>query len=195
MAGVMELICPTGPAIYFSCEDWTGGIALIPLRKFVATRKDANGILLSILERRLGTSAADPGKCPVGNTPGAAGKISAPDRSLDRADRSPNDIERSCRIELADNGWLGEGMVGVHHDLKPAWRFQALAVHGLTDRIDVGCAGLADSLHPHPKADEGRFHRVICRLVALLVEVRPHLDECCVFRRLHGLQVASRRHE
>lgn len=85
-------------------------------------------------------------------------------------------------------------MIGVHDHLKPTWRSHALAVHGLPDRIDVGCAGLADGLRPHPKPDVSRFHLIIGGLVPLFVEVRPHLDECVVFCRLDGLEVVPRRH-
>jgi hypothetical protein len=40
--------------------------------------------------------------------------------------------------------------------------------------------GYRDFVRPH--RDEGGFHRVICDLVSLLVEVRPHFDERVVFR-------------
>ena len=39
MAGVLFLICPTGPAIYFLRPDWTGQISLKLLRKLVCARR------------------------------------------------------------------------------------------------------------------------------------------------------------
>ncbi len=44
-------------------------------------------------------------------------------------------------------------MIGVHDNLKTA----RACLHGLTDHIEIGCAGLADGLRPHPEADEGRL--------------------------------------
>ena len=64
-------------------------------------------------------------------------------------------------------------MIGVHDNLKATWRPHPLAVHGLSERIDIGCAGLADGLRPHPEADEGHFRRIICCRVSLPGEI-PH---------------------
>src|ERR1700709_1761534 len=61
-------------------------------------------IRLPVLECRLGAPSAHPGEGPVRGEFGALGNISAPDRSLDRVDRSPHDVERPRRIELADHG-------------------------------------------------------------------------------------------
>jgi hypothetical protein len=52
-------------------------------------------ILSPILECRLGVPAANPGECPIGDAFGALGKVSAPDRSLDGANRPPDYIEGS----------------------------------------------------------------------------------------------------
>ena len=68
------------------------------------------------------------------------------------------DLQTTSKVPEASG--LGEVMIGVHDNLKTARRPYALAVYGLTDRIDVGCAGLADGLRPHPEADEGRLHRI-----------------------------------
>src|SRR5258707_3369290 len=57
---------------------------------------------------------------------------------------------------LVSSGLRQGQVIGVHDNLKTARRPYALAVYGLTDRIDVGSAGLADGLRPHPQADEGR---------------------------------------
>ena len=73
-------------------------------------------------------------------------------------------------------------MISVHHNLEAARRFDPLTVHGLANRIYVGGARLDNGLRPHPKANEGSFHRVIRSFVALLVEVRPHFHESFVFR-------------
>ena len=48
---------------------------------------------------------------------------------------------------------------------------------GLPDRVYIGRAGLGNGLRPHPKADESRFHRIICRLVPLLVEGIEQVSE------------------
>ena len=108
---------------------------------------------------------------------------------LDRVDRAPDHVEGSRGIDLADHGRLRQMVIGVHHDLKAARRFNSLTVHRLPDGVYVGGAGLGHGLRPHPKADEGGFHRVIRRLVPLLVEVRPHFHERVVFRRLDGLEI------
>src|SRR6476659_6925299 len=84
-------------------------------------------------------------------------------------------------------------MIGVHHDLEAARRLDSLTVHGLPDRIYVGGTGLDNGLCPHPEANEAGFHWVIRDFVSLLVEVRPHLDERCVFRALNRLEVIPRR--
>ncbi len=68
-------------------------------------------------------------------------------------------------------------MMSVHHNLEAARRLDSLPVHGLPDCIHVGAARLDNGLRPHPKANEGGFHRVICDFVSLLIEVRPHFDE------------------
>ena len=72
-------------------------------------------------------------------------------------------------------------MIGVHHHFEAARRLDSLTVHGLADRIYVCGAGLDNGLCSHPEANEGGFHRVIRDFVSLLVEIRPHLDECLVF--------------
>jgi hypothetical protein len=46
-------------------------------------------------------------------------------------------------------------MIGVHHNLEAARRFDSLTVHGLPDCIYVGGARLDNGLRPHPEADEG----------------------------------------
>jgi hypothetical protein len=63
-------------------------------------------------------------------------------------------------------------MIGVHDNLKTARRPYSLAVHR--------CAHI---LKPMKVASIGSF------VVSLVVEIRPHLDECVVFRRLDGLEV------
>jgi hypothetical protein len=84
-------------------------------------------------------------------------------------------------------------MISVHHNLEATRRLDSLTVHGLPDYIHVGGATLDDGLRPHPEADEGGFHRVICSFVSLLIEVRPHFDERFVFCRTDRLEVTPGR--
>jgi hypothetical protein len=58
-------------------------------------------------------------------------------------------------------------MISVHHNLEAARRLDSLTVHGLPDRIHIGGAGLDNGLRPHPEANKGGFHRVICDLCSL----------------------------
>ena len=68
-------------------------------------------------------------------------------------------------------------MVGIHHHLETARRLDSLTVHGLSNRIHFGRAGLSYGLCPHSETDEGSFHRIARGLVPLLIEVGPHFDE------------------
>src|SRR6201999_74189 len=154
--------CREKAEAWFKRMQWVCRIAqrLLAYRSFLPQNP-----LSPILVGRVDTAAANPGKCPIGGPFGALGKISAPDRSLDRIDGAPDHVEGSGSVELADHGRLGEMMIGVHDHLKTARRLYSLAVHRLPYRIDIDCAGLADGLRPHPKADEGRLHRIVCGLV------------------------------
>src|ERR1700730_2605370 len=129
------------------------------------------------LECRLNAPPANPRKGPIGRTPGAVGDVFAPGIGPDRIDGLPDDIKGPGRIYLAYHDWLGKMMMSVHHNLEAARRLDSLAVHGLPDGIYVGAARLDNGFRPHPKANEGGFHRVVCDFVALPVEVRPHFDE------------------
>src|SRR5580704_10234857 len=124
---------------------------------------------------------ADPRKSPIGRTLGTVGEIPTPGIGSDRIDRLLNDIKGPRRIYFADHDWLGKMMIGVHHNFESAQRLDSLTVHGLPDCIDVSAARLDNGLRPHPEANEGGFHRVICGFVSLLVEVRLHSHESFVF--------------
>jgi len=84
-------------------------------------------------------------------------------------------------------------MIGVHHNLEAARRLYPLTVHGLPHCIHVRGPRLDNGLRPHPEANEGGFHRVICDFISLPGEVCPHFHERVVFCRLDRIEVIPGR--
>src|SRR5271166_6481474 len=143
----------------------------------------------SILVFGLGAIAADPRIGPVGDLAFILGKIRAPGVGFDRLFGLPDDIKLAVRPDFADHDRFGQVMIGVH-DLDEAARgLDLLAVHRLSDSIDISGACLPDCLRPHLEPDIMRLHRVVGHPFRVLDEVVPFLDESIVRRVLDRFEV------
>src|SRR5258708_38182961 len=104
-----------------------------------------------------------------------------------------DDAELAIGLDLTDHDRLGHVVIAAHHDLEARRRLHLLTDHRLTDRLDIGGAGLLDRLHPHVEQDIGRLHWVVGDAFGIFGIGAPFRAERLVLRRVHGLRIYTGR--